>query len=88
LPHLRQVNSKRNIFPRDDAKFKVVLDRFMIEFKDHWVEHVQWLLFAGILKAYERWTHSTLNDNLTLSQMAIHFPGRLDAYTHLQIRTG
>jgi transposase-like protein len=41
------------------------------------------LLYAGILKASERWTHPIQNWNLTLSQMAIHFPGRLDAYIHL-----
>ncbi len=36
------------------------------------------LLYAGILKASERWTHPVHNWNLTLSQLAIHFPGRLD----------
>jgi transposase-like protein len=41
------------------------------------------LLYAGILKASERWTHPIQNWNLTLSQMAIHFPGRLDTYIHL-----
>ena len=32
------------------------------------------LLYAGILKASERWTHPVQNWNLTLSQMTIHFP--------------
>lgn len=41
------------------------------------------LLYAGILKAQERWTHPIQNWNLTLSQMAIHFPGRLDDYIEL-----
>jgi transposase-like protein len=41
------------------------------------------LLYAGILKASERWTHPIQNWNLTLSQMAIHFPGRLDDYIDL-----
>lgn len=36
------------------------------------------LLYAGILKASERWTHPIQNWNLTLSQLTIHFPGRLD----------
>ncbi len=36
------------------------------------------LLYAGILKASERWTHPVQNWNLTLSQMAIYFPGRLE----------
>ena len=36
------------------------------------------LLYAGILKVSERWTHPVQNWNLTLSQMAIHFEGRLD----------
>jgi len=31
------------------------------------------LLYAGILKASERWTHPVQNWNLTLSQLAIHF---------------
>lgn len=41
------------------------------------------LLYAGILKASERWTHPVQNWNLTLSQMTIHFPGRLDTYISL-----
>jgi len=41
------------------------------------------LLYAGILKASERWTHPVQNWNLTLSQMAIHFPGRLDNHISL-----
>lgn len=41
------------------------------------------LLYAGMLKASERWTHPIQNWNLTLSQMAIHFPGRLDNYIAL-----
>jgi len=41
------------------------------------------LLYAGILKASERWTHPIQNWNLTLSQLTIHFPGRLDAYISL-----
>lgn len=41
------------------------------------------LLYAGILKASERWTHPIQNWNLTLSQMTIHFPGRLDHHISL-----
>ena len=41
------------------------------------------LLYAGILKASERWTHPVRNWNLTLSQMMIHFPNRLDDYVSL-----
>jgi putative transposase len=41
------------------------------------------LLYAGILKASERWTHPIQNWNLTLSQMTIHFPGRLDGHISL-----
>lgn len=41
------------------------------------------LLYAGILKASERWTHPVQNWNLTLSQLAVHFEGRLDQ--HLEI---
>jgi len=41
------------------------------------------LLYAGILKASERWTHPIQNWNLTLSQLTIHFPGRLEAYISL-----
>ena len=47
------------------------------------------LLYAGIfmpfrvLKASERWTHPIRNWNLTLSQMMIHFPDRLDDYVTL-----
>lgn len=41
------------------------------------------LLYAGILKASERWTHPVQNWNLTLSQLAIHFEGRLDEHMAL-----
>lgn len=41
------------------------------------------LLYAGILKASERWTHPVQNWNLTLSQLAIHFEGRLEKYIAL-----
>ena len=41
------------------------------------------LLYAGILKASERWTHPIQNWNLTLSQLAIHFPDRLERYISL-----
>jgi putative transposase len=41
------------------------------------------LLYAGILKASERWTHPIQNWNLTLSQMTIHFPGRLEHHISL-----
>lgn len=41
------------------------------------------LLYAGIVNATEKWTHPVQNWNLTLSQLAIHFEGRLDQ--HLEI---
>jgi len=41
------------------------------------------LLYAGMLKASERWTHPVQNWNLTLSQLAIHFEGRLDDHIAL-----
>ena len=41
------------------------------------------LLYAGILKASERWTHPIQNWNLTLSQLTIHFPERRDDYISL-----
>ncbi len=41
------------------------------------------LLYAGILKASERWSHPVQNWNLTLSQLAIHFEGRLDDHMAL-----
>lgn len=41
------------------------------------------LLYAGILKASERWTHPIQNWNLTLSQLSIHYPDRLDEYISL-----
>ena len=41
------------------------------------------LLYAGVLNASEKWTHSVQNWNLTLSQMAIHFEGRLESYLDL-----
>ncbi|AMX03686.1 IS256 family transposase [Microbulbifer thermotolerans] len=41
------------------------------------------LLYAAILKASERWTHPIQNWNLTLSQLAIHFPERLEKYISL-----
>lgn len=40
-------------------------------------------LYAGILKASERWTHPVQNWNLTLSQLAIHFEGQLDKHIAL-----
>ena len=41
------------------------------------------LLYAGMLKTSERWTHPVQNWNLTLSQLAIHFEGRLDGHLAL-----
>jgi putative transposase len=41
------------------------------------------LLYAGILKASERWTHPIQNWNLTLSQLTIHFQDRLEKYISL-----
>jgi putative transposase len=41
------------------------------------------LLYAGILKASERWTRPVQNWNLTLSQLSIHFEGRLDEFIDL-----
>lgn len=41
------------------------------------------LLYAGILRASERWTHLVQNWNLTLSQLSIHFAGRLDNHIDL-----
>ena len=41
------------------------------------------LLYAGILKATKRWTHPIQNWNLTLSQLTIHFPDRLENYISL-----
>ena len=41
------------------------------------------LLYAGILKASERWTRPIQNWNLTLSQLIIHFPDRLEKYLSL-----
>jgi len=38
------------------------------------------LLYAGILKASGRWSHPVQNWNLTLSQLAIHFEGRLEKH--------
>ena len=41
------------------------------------------LLYAGVLNASEKWTHPVQNWNLTLSQLAIHFEGRLENYLDL-----
>ena len=41
------------------------------------------LLYAGMLKASEKWTHPVQNWNLTLSQLSIHFEGRIDGYLDL-----
>lgn len=41
------------------------------------------LLYAGILNASKRWTRPVQNWNLTLSQLAIHFPNRLDDHINL-----
>jgi len=41
------------------------------------------LLYAGILKASERWSNPIQNWNLTLSQLMIHFPERLDQHVSL-----
>ena len=41
------------------------------------------LLYAGMLKASERWSHPVHNWNLTLSQLSIHFDGRLDDHIDL-----
>ena len=41
------------------------------------------LLYAGVLKASEKWTHPVQDWNLTLSQMTIHFEGRLEPHLDL-----
>lgn len=41
------------------------------------------LLYAGIMKVSERWSHPVQNWNLTLSQLTIHFEGRLEKYIDL-----
>ena len=41
------------------------------------------LLYAGIMRATERWTHPVQNWNLTLSQMAIHFGDRVSKHVAL-----
>lgn len=41
------------------------------------------LLYAGVLNASDKWTHPVQNWNLTLSQMAIHFEGRIESYLDL-----
>ncbi len=41
------------------------------------------LLYAGILKASEKWTHPVQSWNLTMSQLSIHFEGRIDEYVDL-----
>jgi len=41
------------------------------------------LLYAGMLNASARWSHPVQNWNLTLSQLAIHFEGRLDGHIDL-----
>lgn len=41
------------------------------------------LLYAGMMKASKRWTHPIQNWNLTLSQLTIHFEGRLEKYLDL-----
>lgn len=41
------------------------------------------LLYAGMLKASEKWTHPVQNWNLTLSQLSIHFPARLNKHLDL-----
>ena len=41
------------------------------------------LLYAGTLNASEKWSHPVQSWNLTLSQMVIHFEGRLEKYLDL-----
>lgn len=41
------------------------------------------LLHAGMLKASERWSHPVQNWILTVSQLTIHFEGRLDDHIDL-----
>ena len=42
------------------------------------------LLYAGIMRATERWTHPVQHWNLTLSQMAIHFGDRISHHVNLR----
>ncbi len=42
------------------------------------------LLYAGILNASKKWTMPIQNWNMTLSQLAIHFEGRLDDVLDIQ----
>ena len=41
------------------------------------------LVYAGMLRVSERWTLPIQNWNLTLSQLSIHFEGRLEKNIHL-----
>ena len=41
------------------------------------------LLYAGALNASKKWSHPIQNWNLTLSQMVIHFEGRIENYLDL-----
>ncbi len=41
------------------------------------------LIYAGIMKASEKWSHPVQNWNLTLSQLAIHFGDRLTKHLDL-----
>lgn len=41
------------------------------------------LIYAGIMKASQKWTHPVQNWNLTLSQLAIHFGDRLTKHLDL-----
>ena len=57
-----------------NGTINAVTDKLLLELQA-WRERE---LDAGILKASERWTHLIQNWNLTLSQLMIHFPERLD----------
>ena len=41
------------------------------------------LLYMGIQNAQKKWTKPIANWNLALSQLAIHYEGRLDGYLEL-----
>ncbi|NAW87709.1 hypothetical protein CAG71_14760 [Photobacterium halotolerans] len=38
------------------------------------------LLYAWMLKASDKWTHPAQNWNVTLSQLSLNFPNRVDQY--------
>ena len=77
LPVISTTN-RLNLKGIPEARATIYPDAEVQECVIHQIRNLIKLLYAGILNTSRKWTMPIHNWNLTLSQLAIHFEGRLD----------